>query len=781
MDAFTHHAQWISGPAYEYGPDDAGYYQDHRNHVLLRTLDLAKVPASAQLRVAVLGFARAYLNGKRVTTAELVGDWTNYTKLVYFNEYEVAGLLHEGGNELRIELGNGWYNPSPLTLFGKYNLRERLAEVGTPAALVELVTEDQDGEKALLVSDDSWTYTEGNLVFNNIYLGERRDLRLVEPAPLPVRVVGQNSRTLAPTVVPPIRRFQTVTGVDAREVQFHGEPALLVDLHEMVTGFASLSFVAHAGDVVTVRYAEVVGPDGLPIFDSNHAGMVGTTIPHAKPDGSDVVVPGGPGAPATGTETDTIVCREGENHFESEFSAHSFRYALVTGISRAALRRFRATYVHTAVAPAGSIRTGNAWYDQMIDAALRTKLNNIHGTWEDCAREHLGYGGDMVALATSNLFTYDAGQLIAKVLRDFRNDQTAAGGVPETAPYMGIQSLGTGQGGGPLLWQLAYPYLTFKAYQWYGARDLVASEWPYICKLTDYLLGWDPEELAEHCLGDHGSISTKKQDGGDWKGGTPDREFTSWCAILQFAELGSKLAAVVQDSAAQERYAEAAAGLRTQIADRFQHADGSFADGTQTSYAFAGGLGLMDRQAAGDSLASLMQAEGNVLSCGIFGASFAWSLLHQTGHDDAVEAWLNREDSPSYRHMLANGSGALAEMFEPTVDSYNHAMFSSYVQWFYEALGGITVADDAVAANHVRIQPYFSHDTDRMAATYPTPAGNVTVSWTRETPASVQLTVTIPSEVQADVQLPANYVQAQYTSQELAEGLQQTWLLSLQD
>ena len=85
MDAFTHHAQWISGPAYEYGPDDAGYYQDHRNHVLLRTLDLAKVPASAQLRVAVLGFARAYLNGKRVTTAELVGDWTNYTKLVYFN------------------------------------------------------------------------------------------------------------------------------------------------------------------------------------------------------------------------------------------------------------------------------------------------------------------------------------------------------------------------------------------------------------------------------------------------------------------------------------------------------------------------------------------------------------------------------------------------------------------------------------------------------------------------------------------------------------------------
>lgn len=806
MTCFSEYAQWISGPAYDYGPDDAGYYDDHRAQVLVRSFELKEVPAEASLLVAVLGYERTYVNGHRASSAELVGDWTNYTKLVYYHTYDVTELLRPGTNEIRIELGNGWYSPAPLTLFGKYNLRQRLAEVGTPQALVTLVAREEPGvelyarhvipcgdgseERILLVSDASWGYVESDLLFNNIYLGEKRDLRLRETAPAPVTVWGPNTRELAPSVVPPIRRAGVVSGVDVREVELvgrddaaqasgvaqagdgkqTGERVLLIDLHEMVTGFASISFAAHAGQEVTIRYAELADKNGLPVFASNRAGMVGTTIPHAAPDGSDVVVPGGSGAPAVADETDRIVCREGENHFQSEFCTHSFRYAAIWGLRRKDLRNFRAIYVHTGMEPAGSIRTGNRWYDALIDAALRTKLNNIHGVWEDCARERLGYGGDMVALATSNLLSYNAEGLIRKTVRDFRNDQTPAGGVPETAPYMGIQSSGTGQGEGPLLWQLAYPELTLRAWRWYGARDLVDEELPYLERLADYLLSRDPEELSQHCLGDHGSVETKEVKQGDWKGGTPDRDFTSWCAILWIVKDVEKLARVGEDSEAVGRYAAAAERLRAQIGEKFVHADGTVANGTQTAYAFAGGLGLMNRQAAGDALAAKMDEEDGVLSCGIFGASFAWSLLHETGHDDAVERWLQREGDPSYHCMLANGSGALAEQFHVTVDSYNHAMFSSYVQWFYEALGGIKVASDAVAANHVEIRPYFSPATDHVRASYPTPAGSVCVSWDRETPDSVQLEVEVPAGVRADVELPAGYSIVRHDAR--------SWLLS---
>lgn len=204
-------AQWISGPAYEYGADNAGYYQNHPNHVLVRRFTVTPCK-TAELHIAVLGYARVMLNGRPITDAELLGDWTNPTKVVYYDTFDVASLLHEGENTLVVELGNGWYNPSPLTMFGKYNLRARLAEVGTPKALVEL---NVNGE-TLLVSDDQWSCSEGKLLFNNVYLGETRDLAH-EANELDI-VCEPNVRNLESSVVERCRRFEPVEPAVLREL-----------------------------------------------------------------------------------------------------------------------------------------------------------------------------------------------------------------------------------------------------------------------------------------------------------------------------------------------------------------------------------------------------------------------------------------------------------------------------------------------------------------------------------------------------------------------------------
>jgi alpha-L-rhamnosidase len=66
------------------------------------------------LHIAVLGYANVQVNGCALDNVELLGDWTNYTKLVTYRSFDVTGLVHQGENEIMIELGNGWYNPSPL-------------------------------------------------------------------------------------------------------------------------------------------------------------------------------------------------------------------------------------------------------------------------------------------------------------------------------------------------------------------------------------------------------------------------------------------------------------------------------------------------------------------------------------------------------------------------------------------------------------------------------------------------------------------------------------------
>lgn len=69
--------------------------------------------------------------------------------------------------------------------------------------------------------------------------------------------------------------------------------------------------------------------------------------------------------------------------------------------------------------------------------------------------------------------------------------------------------------------------------------------------------------------------------------------------------------------------------------------------------------------------------------------------------ENVAKAWLTFDGDPSFKNMLTSGSGVLAEESHAFLSSYDHAMFSSYVQWLYQALGGIRVAEDVTGADHV--------------------------------------------------------------------------------
>lgn len=721
-------AMWVSGPDFDYGPDDAGYYADHHNHIVHGTFDLGPDQcAGARLLVASLGYRVVWVNGKRLNDEVLSGDWTRYDRAVYYDAYDITDLLAPGQNTIQVELGNGWYNPSPLTLFGKYNLRQRLAEVGTPQVLLTVLN---NAGQVLCRSDASWTWTEGQLTFNNVYLGEHRDLSFVSTGRGAV-TVRHNTRQLLPAVV---ERCRMLGREEATSV-VEQDGALLVDIGHTVAGFADMTFRAHVGQRVTVTYAEGMDAQGRPVYDTNLAGMVGLATPRGT-------CPGGSGAPELALERDVITAAEGLNHFVNEFCWHSFRYTVVEGLEAGDLVSFAGAYVHTDLRTTGTLVTDNPFYQDLLDAAKRTKLNNVHGIWEDCARERLGYGGDMVALFSSNAFLFDVSGLLDKTLADFRCDQTDRGGLPETAPFMGIGSQGPAYGEGPLLWQLAYPYLALGADRWYGRADLLRREWPYLRRFASYLMSFDPADLAGHCLGDHSSIESAGF------GSTPDKGFCGWCAILWSLECVAEIARRLGQR--HEDLDQATQELHSQIVVRFGHHDGSFGQRSQTSYAFAAGLRLGDSRALTQGLAERIRGNDGVLATGIFGTMLAFDQLNRHGMDDVVEGWLLREGDPSFHAMLASGSGTLAEEFHVFLDSLDHAMFSSYVQWMSQALGGIRVADDAVAADHLIIRPYFSAHTNKVACTYHTPRGEAHVSWERAGD-TIRLDLTIPAGTRIDL------------------------------
>ena len=726
--------QWIQGENYDYGNEDELYYHNHPNTILYKSFDLDRIDKENIFRIAVLGYYVLSVNGKRVSIAELNNDWTDFTKCVYFDEYDITNYLNVGMNEIEIELGNGMYNPSPLRLFGKYNLRQRLAEIGEPKAICELIV----NQRTYLSSDSSWLYKPGYYLFNNLYLGEKVDYTIKSTQLFPVTISNKEYH-FEKSFIPKIKKFQVVEPFEIKE---HHD-GLLVDFGKMISGFISLNINTYANQEVKLEYSEDFR-NGEMFYDTVLAGSVGEKI-------NDFKIPGGSGAPERAIQTDVIKCNEGVTYFENKFTYHSFRYVYLTGCSLDQINKIEAIYVHTDLKQIGNIESEHELYNQLYEAAMQTKLNNVHSVFEDCARERLGYGGDIVALAMSNLYTFDLQAMYKKVIRDFRFEQSENGGIPETAPYMGIQTNGTSDREGPLLWQLVYPYLVNKHYQFYGDKSLLEEEKPYLKKHMDYILSLDLEYVVERCLGDHGSILIA----GQFRKPTPDKLFLGYCTVLLLLKNNIQILDHLElDSSFYKKQYD---HINEIICNKFIHTDGTVGEGTQTGYAFALFLELGNKEKIFNKFIKKLEADNYIFNSGIFGMSLSYEVLSKNGRSDIIEKWLLNKNKGTFYEMLESGSGVLSELFVGDHFSMNHAMFTSYQVFYYKGLAGIYIDDDAIGFNKITLKPYFTHTMNHYSCSVDTIHGKIESTWNK-TNNGYEWIIKVPDTIQYKLDLKDYHV-----------------------
>ena len=63
----------------------------------------------ARLYVTSLGSYIAFLNGHRVGKDVLIPGWTDYSKRIQYQSYDVTGLVNDGSNVIGAVVGDGWY------------------------------------------------------------------------------------------------------------------------------------------------------------------------------------------------------------------------------------------------------------------------------------------------------------------------------------------------------------------------------------------------------------------------------------------------------------------------------------------------------------------------------------------------------------------------------------------------------------------------------------------------------------------------------------------------
>jgi len=722
---------------------DEDFYADDPAPLFRKSFFLPQGVKRARLYIAGLGYYEAFLNGRRVGDHVLDPGWTNYRRRVYYSIYDVTGLLQKGRNMIGVAVGNGWFNPLPLRMWGNLNLRETLP-VGRPRLVGQLAIELEDGARVSIATDTSWQVRGGPVVRNNVYLGEVYDARREIPGwdKPGSDESGWANAALCPESLgvlqaqpqPPIRVTSRLKPVGITEPK---PGAFIFDLGCNFAGWASVRLREPSGTPVRLRFGELLNADG----SLNPLTSVCGQIKGRHENGVPI---GGPGAPEIAEQSDLYIAKGGgEETYTPRFTFHGFRYVEITGLSRRpALDDLVGLRLNSDVGETGTFSCSNDLLNRIQDMARRTFLSNIFSVQSDCPhRERFGYGGDLVATNDAFLMNYGMAAFYEKATRDWGDAARPDGMLTDTAPFVGIQYCG-------LAWAMAHPFLQSQLLRYYGDRRIVEEQYETSRRWMNRVLEENRDFIVRKGLSDHESLVPTE---------TPHLVTPLFyqCAGILFS-----LAGFLGRTDEAAWYASVADDIRrAYLGQLLPPGPEKYKALTQAGLAAALELGLLpaeERGAAEQTLIQMVSATKEPqVTTGIFGTKFLLNALSRAGRADLAFALVARREFPGWGYMLERGATTLWEHwgFSDNTFSHNHPMFGSVSEWFYTWLAGIQPAPGAVGFDRIIIRPQPVGDLKWVKGRILTVRGEVRSEWRTED-GRFLLEVAIPPSTKATVYIP---------------------------
>ncbi len=712
-------AEWITGSYVVPGEDDyAAHFSDAPTPVLKREFTLADKPVKrATWRIASPGAYDASVNGTRVTAVALP-IWTAFDRRILEDEYDVTALVKGGTNTLMLELGNGWWNPLPMKMWGRFNLRKTLPH-GTPMAKAALDVEYADGTTERIATDHAWQTMEGAVLRNNLYLGETRDARrhVEDHAPCrPARIAldPPKGKVVPRGEMPPIVVYDRWK---AKSVTAVKDGRWFVDMGVNFAGTIRATLRGtRDGDVVTFRYGELKHPDGTVNVMTGVCGQ----------QKNATIDP-----PGIAEQKDTVICPTAERLvYEPRFTFHGFRYVEVEGLrAPPSPEDFEALAWSADVRDSASFECSDAKINLLREVCRRTFRSNLQGVQSDCpARERFGYGGDLAATAESFVLNYDMAAFYRKVVRDRCDMEVLHGVFPTTSPAAfpvpGMQDVKSGKGKLRFGWAVDVPIVIDLLLRYYGDRATMREAYPHLRRfLVNCAEAFDVNHVPP-CIGDHEALEKA------------DATMTAQCHYHQFLKLTAKFARLLGETADAERFEATAKALEDVFAAaaRYVPAKGFVGSGRQGEECFAIYHGMLpsdDLDAAHVLLRSDVVAHGYALSTGIFSTQYLLEILTARGDAEIAGKVLTHKGFPGWYNMLDNGATTLWETWAQSDNIYsqNHPMFGSCAAWLMRGILGIQIADDAVGCDKVRIAPHPVAGITWAKGHLDTPKGRITLGW----------------------------------------------------
>lgn len=705
-----------------------------------KSFTLDKNIKSARLYIAALGVYECTINRKRVGDYYLSPGWTDFSKRVAYQAFDVTSHLKKGENVIGALIGDGWYAGF---------LRNYRQHYGTqPKLIAQLEVQLEDGSRAIINSDESWKTYSSAILEADLYMGESYDARLEQKGWeansfndskwFPVQVFNDISTIKDHLVTFPIRKIETIKPT--------GEPikkgnSYIFDMGQNMVGWIRFKLQSKPGSTVIIRHAEVINRDGT--LNTDNLGA------------------------ARSTDIYTFASDKTET-WEPRFTFHGFRYVELKGTFEPPTRdSIEGIVLHTDMAFTGKFECSDPLINKLQMNIQWGQRGNMLDVPTDCPQrdERLGWTGDAQVFVRTACFNMDVASFFAKYIRDLCDAQYEDGSVPCIAPNSPDMTAGGIPDGGPA-WADAIIICPWTIYRYYGDKKILEDSYDSCRAFIDLELTKTKDFIRCHPekpgwgYGDWLAL-----DGSSTAVGNTPKDLIGTAFLAYDAKLMSQIAEALGKNADAKKYLEIFEKVKSAYQKRYITSDGLVFGGTQTSYVLTLHFDLApseQRAALVQNLARDIRQRGNRLSTGFVGTPYLLHVLSEAGEWALATELLFQKKCPSWLHTVTRGATTIWERWDSYTDeggfskaSYNHYAYGAVGDWMYSNIAGIDLDKKENAFKKSLLRPTPIIGLDYASAELETPYGKLVSRWELKN-TTLMCHFEIPANTTATLQLPTS-------------------------
>ena len=732
-------AQWISG---DYRPNKKERYPVD---CFSKAFALDRPVAAARLYATACGLYEAKLDGQRVGNFVMAPGYTDYTKRIQYQTYDVTSLLHEGENELTAQLADGWFRGS----CGAWGLKNQYG--AETKLLLQLEITFADGSRQMIGTDSSWAWSNDG----PIRQADNKDGEIVEAFRAPS--YRGKAKVTKHSVTPTASNNVPVTEHETFHPVIIAAPngKKLLDFGQNLAGYVRFALNGRLGQRMVWRFGEMLDEAGNLTQRNIQLSRKGYTTPLQRID---------------------YTCGEGLNEYGPAFAVFGFRYAEVDTDVELDPAVIEAVAVYSDLERTGDFSCSHKLLNQLFDATLWSAKGNHLDIPTDCpTRERHGWTGDAQLFFTTAAYLFDFAPFARKYLHDVFDWQRKNGRLPHIVPEGGADfymwtmngSVGWSDVGVLIPWRYA---------DIYQDDAILAEFYDGMAKYARFMesrCGKNMPFFSEHVkLSPEAKryFVNQGQSYGEWAepadvdGGFHWQDFVAphpevstayTCYVLGLMAKIARRLGHEEDAKEFQTYSD---GCKTAYRELVETDAYSLDTDRQARLVRPLSFGLLDEAQTAYAKQRLIEALEHYrwrLGTGFLSTPLILYVLADID-PEAAYTLLENEEVPGWLSMPKAGATTIWEAWEGPnsksggIGSLNHYSKGAVVEWLFTAMCGIRVAGE----NRFTVKPLPGGSLTHAQASYTSVFGKISSKWERAD-GKITYTVDVPANCEAKIVLPS--------------------------